>query len=889
MDIPTHSRHVDLTTCDTEPIHAPDAIQPYGMLIRFREADLRILHISRNSGKYFALTAEELLGQPLSSVLPESTMGEIHEALGARDLDGENPVTIDMGPSRQWQGVLHRDGPIISFEIELPVPHETRDVFAMMRSITRDLDACTTLDALNATAAGAFKELFGYDQVLIYKFDEAGHGAVVGEAKNPHRPSYLGLHFPKSDVPAQSRQLKLVQPLGMVVDTSYEPCPVVGLPDEDHPDLSACLLRSVSPMCTGFYQNLGVRAFMNFAIVRDNRLWGYVAMWHFSPRHLPYLNREAGLSLSRLVGVYHDNIEQREAEAYRKRITDMVDALLEQLADAGDLARVLSETREPLHTLLNADGVAIVGMNDIALLGETPGYEATRAIADWLVARGTTSIFATRCLSQHMPGSEAYAAEASGILALPFSNPPRAFIIWFRRERIASVSWAGDPQKPVDLADAGNRLLPRTSFELWKAEQRNQSIPWRTSERQGAEQLRKGIFNALVQAEGTKIAEERRRLQHALDARNDLLATLSHELRTPMTAILGMSEMLLEDNKATDRTESLRTIHKSGNLLLSLMNTILDFSKIESGTVELREEPFSLKACLSEPVAALRRKAESKGIDLFLSVDETMPARVSGDGDRIKQIMMNLINNAVKFTDTGHVIAAARMRTQRVDTVTVTLSVTDTGIGIPPDDLEAIFQPFKQAKGNHPGRSEGSGLGLSICQRLVEAMGSKLSVTSEAGRGSTFAFDLDFPVVPRNATQQRGAGMEKPLGLKVLVADDNATNQRIAHVLLDRMGCQASFVGNGVEALAALDIDRFDAILLDWRMPEMDGPETARRIREKYGDRPDRPLVIGVSSFAFESEDEARSASGMDHFIFKPINRLDLRRLLATAADPSGA
>jgi hypothetical protein len=383
-------------------------------------------------------------------------------------------------------------------------------------------------------------------------------------------------------------------------------------------------------------------------------------------------------------------------------------------------------------------------------------------------------------------------------------------------------------------------------------------------------------------AETELLRQQERSAEAANRAKSNFLATMSHEIRTPMNAVLGLTNSLLETSLDRDQRESVHAIHVAGDSLLEILNDILDFSKLEAGNLTLEELPFSPAGLIDSTLSVVGASAAAKGLEVRVEAAPDLPHGLLGDGGRIRQVLLNLASNAIKFTPAGEITIKVSCISSSGDVARVRWSVADTGIGIPQDRIGALFNDFVQADSSVSRRFGGSGLGLAICRRLIEQMGGEIDVESRLGKGSRFYFELSLPIADLTAVagqeeetsavllKQRIADAGRPL--RILIVDDNQTNRFVAAKMFSGFDVKLTEAETGAEAIAAVAKDTFDVVLMDMQMPEMDGLAATRAIRA-LGNKFERLPVIAFTANAFADDREACARAGMNDFVAKPVRK----------------
>ncbi|WP_291430721.1 ATP-binding protein [Deinococcus sp.] len=762
MKVARLTEPVDLTNCDREPIHIPGSVQPHGVLLVLRGGVAT--QVSGNTETHFGLGVHEVLDGGLGVLLDGDTLARVQEALATESLD-DNPLYLLTTPvcgQGLFDLIAHRRGQqvILEFEAARSGRPPVDSYSQVKRSVTR-LNATVNLAEFAAATAEEVRRLTGFDRVMVYQFAEDGTGTVIAEDRRDDLTPFLGLRYPASDIPQQARALYVQNMLRIIADVTYEPVPMFarqgdgeGEGDVAEPlDMSYCVLRSVSPIHLQYLKNMGVNASMSVSLVRGGALWGLIACHHSEARHLPYDVRSACELLGQVASVQISDRQERLTRSYQWQLKTTQTQLVERLAEENDLLEALVGSGMNLLHFIDTPGAAVCLNGEVVLVGATPSREQVTALTGWLDTQADLDILHTQTLGDLYGPAQAYAGRASGLLAVKLSRSRHDYVMWFRPEELQTVTWGGDPNKPVQVSEDGtDRLTPRQSFAAWQETVRGRSAPWQADELEAARALRRAIM-AVVLRRVEELGQLNERLERS-NADLDAFAYIaSHDLKEPLRGLHNYSAYLLEEYEQQldeDGAAKLRTLVRLTQRMDNLIDSLLLYSRV--GRVDLSVQPTDLGALVTDVLEVLAPRLEQLNVQVQVQPD--LPV-LTIDRVRVGEVLSNLITNAMKYNDkaqpqvqVGAILPAGRAAhpdlrvPDGVPEHACVLFVRDNGIGIREKHFENIFRIFKRlhARDQFGG---GTGAGLTIVRKLVERHGGQIWVSSEYGQGSVFYFTLE--------------------------------------------------------------------------------------------------------------------------------------------------
>ncbi len=711
----------DLSVCDLEPIRWPGAVQPSGRMLVLDGATRQVVAWSAG---FAAGDRAAVLAALDATVLATLVPGEGPAAIGS---------VVPLG-GHAMQLSAHHSGPhvIVECEPHLREPDAPAPIYALARSFLPRLQSAATLEALLQMAVDELRSLTGFGRSLVYRFDEEGHGEVLAESLALGYDSYLGHHFPASDVPRQARELYLVSRFRLIADAHYVPVPLVT--SEGAPaggiDLSLAVLRSVAPVHLEYMRNMGTLASMSVSIVVDGRLWGLISCHHHAPRGLAPSARAACEHLGQLLALQIGAKESHAEVAERLELRQLTLAMVADLADSDASLQQLVHLPELLR-LARASGAAVVRDEQVWSVGDVLAQAETLQLAHW-IASLDQDVYASQQLAEHYAPAQAFAERVAGVLAVSISRVHRHVILWFRPPVLRTMRWAGNPHKAVDEA---GRIQPRQSFASWVERIGGRAPGWRNAELAAARELRQALIGIVLRRaeEMAEVATELGRVNRELEA---FSYTVSHDLRAPMRHIAGYVDLVrdLEGRQISERGHRyLGHVKDAAAFAGHLVDALLDFSRM--GRAALKPRTVDTSALLADLVRELMRAEPKRQVQWTLAPD--LPA-LHADPFLLQVAMRNLLANALKYTRER---PDARIDVRGVrDGRGHGIEVQDNGVGFEMQYQAKLFGVFQRLHTTE--EFEGTGIGLAIVKRIVERHGGQVWAWGQPGAGARFGFAL---------------------------------------------------------------------------------------------------------------------------------------------------
>lgn len=745
------AQQYDISQLKQPTIHTLPQIQSHGMLLVLSEPDLTILQVSRNTQRLLGFAPEDLLGQCLETLLDVVQMEKIQAGLRSATLDPINPSKIWIRRQGDEYGVFDAvfyrtaDGSLV-MECEPAIALEQipfLSFYHLAKSSINRITTTTNLHDFCHIIVQEVRNLTDFDRVMLYRFNDDNHGEVLAEAKIEELDSYLGLHFPESDIPAPARKLFLSNWIRAIPDVTAEPVPLYPAlhPETQQPtDLTLSILRSPFSCHIEYLKNMGVGASLTISLIKDDRLWGLIACHHRTPKQISYELRKACEFLGRVIFAELSTREEEADYRYRIKLARVQADLIEAMSDADDFIAGLVKTPTLLLDLVKATGAAIYFNNQWTLVGQTPAREDLEGLGQWLTKAIADDVLVTDSLPSIYFDAERFKGLASGLLAIPLAQ--RSFVMWFRPEVLQTVNWGGNPQQAyhVEEHEGEVKLCPRQSFELWKETVKLTALPWQQDEVRAVLELRKAIVNNVLRQ-----AEELALLAQDLERSNAELKKFayvaSHDLQEPLNQVANyvqLLEMRYDEVLDQDAKDFINFAVNGVSLMQTLIDDVLAYSKVDARGIEC--ESVEVKEAIERAIANVRSRIGATHAEITW---DDMPV-VMADPTQLMQLFQNLISNGIKFRSPD-TVPQIHVGVERQDDVWL-FTVQDNGIGLDVQFADRIFVIFQRLHTRD--EYDGSGIGLAICKKIVEGHRGQIWVESELGQGTTFYFTL--PVEDRD-------------------------------------------------------------------------------------------------------------------------------------------
>ncbi len=862
---------------DRDPIDSVDSIQPHGAMLVTRLDDWLITHASANLDAFLGHAAHAVLGRPLRDAIGDEACAALRHI---EPSTGDGPTAVQLSiagkAGRSLHLRAHRLGRQVCIDIE-PADRNTgtKSPLLLTQPVLDSFKNATSSAELCDLAVRGLQTITGYHRVMVCLFDDDGDGEVVAESCDPSLPPCLGLRFPASFIPPQAKQQFLHQRLGMVPNADYTPVPILadGKLDDSLPiDMTYSQLRSVPPRNRDYLRRMKAAASLTIGLADGENLWGLLACHHAAPRMAGTELRAAANVIGQVVSLLHGSLRQADLSTLRLRRNTMLRTLVDRLASSPTLPAALDAVQTELLHLIDAAGFIVRLSGSTLTFGRTPALPVADQIVAMLQTDADGEILAVDDMECRYTQTGLPMASCCGALIAPLSYGADDAILWLRPEHWKAVSWgsgAFSDDTPSPQESRGESTQHR-------------SLPWSDADIALAAEVARRVEAEIVRRTKAELA----RAQDASRAKSRFLAGMTHELRTPLHGILGYAQLLSTEGGLNDlQAMRVHAMMGASTHLLEMINRVLELSEIEAEQVKLCPTALEVSAVIAACLDVVRPNADAKGLALNVSVAPGIATGIVADSMRLRQVLLNLLGNAVKFTESG----AIEVRLAQADTAAaIRIEVADTGPGIPAAQRTRLFQDFERLQNESIADVEGAGLGLALSARLAALMGGCIGYEPGQTGGSVFWLELPYgtaaPGEASEAAEPQAPAETLPTApLHVLVVDDVAINRGIAESFLCAAGHDVTVASDGAQALRILEREDFDVVLMDVRMPGMDGLEATRRIRALGGARGDVP-VIALTAQAFADQVEECQRAGMQDHLAKPFSPTMLVAAVARAA-----
>lgn len=727
---------VDLSNCDLEPIHIPGQIQSHGFLVvldKFRN----IKFCSENISDFIGVQALDLLGK--SVVLLESIIADelrpnfisniLNVGEGINNYEQTNPSEFTIA-GKSYYLIISKANAFSLLEFEIAPLNKGVDIQKLIGRTVSEILGDKNLRNVLTNAAVQVKNLIQYDRVMLYKFADDGHGEVIAESKNDNLESWLGLHYPASDIPKQARELYKINLTRIIADVDAAPSKIITIKSNDATvDLTNSQLRAVSPIHIQYLKNMGVASSFSISLIYKEELWGLIACHNYTPKFIDYKHRASAQLIGQILSSALEFRQDEENQFLAESLNSNVDKIGKYLQLNDSIEKALTTEAVTVIDITKATGALVLLENKITKIGHTPDDEQISALLGWIKTTISAPIYYTDHLTSVLPEAVQYKDVASGIMVCVIAKELNEYIIWFKPEYLKAIKWAGNPNKPVEInAEGLAKISPRESFKVWTEAIVGKAESWSTEEIKAVAQLKEEISESVI-IKSAAIRELNARLKAAYEELDTFSYTISHDLKNPLSAIQSYSQLLLRSKNIPDRDKGFAERIQDRSLKMTQMiNEVLNHSRI--GRSDVVHTTINMTAVINDIITELEAIYTNPSLKIIL---KDTP-EISGDQIMLTQVFANLIGNAVKYSQKSElpVVTIKGMENE----TEICYSISDNGIGIEAKEIPNVFELFKRM--TNVADIEGSGVGLAIVKRMVDKHKGRIWLESEVDQGSIF-------------------------------------------------------------------------------------------------------------------------------------------------------
>lgn len=728
----------DLTTCDTEPIHIPGRVQGHGFLIGINDL-FQIAYCSENIRDFLPVSAADLLGQPTEKLEGlfenQQYLGFIRQLIlfstKRKAFEPANPYEIELA-GQLFNVIASKSGDFYLLEFEPELSGLKSNLQQLVGRSLSEMLSDKSLSRLLANTADQIRQIIAYDRVMFYKFHPDGHGEVVAEAKSEELETWLGLHYPASDIPVQARELYKRNLTRLIADVEQDPADILTVAENLHAaplDLTCSTLRAVSPVHIQYLKNMGVASSFSVSILNNNELWGLIACHNYTPKFINYKERESAKLIGQVLSSAFSFRQQEDDSKLEQKFSKATEAITRSLLRDIPVEQALMRSEVTIQDALASGGAALLFENKLTTIGQVLPEPFLLRLIDWAAQHMENDVFQTSRLPDVLPEAILFKSIASGALVCRLSKDLKEYMVWIRPEVITTVTWAGDPNKAKEY-DQNNilHISPRTSFKAWSEKVNNTSIEWTQQDIKVVQQLKDEV-NYTISRKATELRVLNEKLREAYAELDTFSYTISHDLKNPLSIIKSYSQMITGRFELDPKVKSMmKHIEQGADKMQEMITEILNYSR--AGQAKITLKAINMQKLLED----LRRDLLIASANPELELKIGNAPEILGDEMMVFQVFSNLLGNAVKYsqrTPCPVVVINGEVLDNEVR-----YKISDNGIGIAEADQDKIFELFSRAEGVKS--FEGSGVGLAIVKRILEKHHGRIWVESTPGKGSDF-------------------------------------------------------------------------------------------------------------------------------------------------------